>query len=256
MTSDSRDLNAPTRTSAISHPEAGKPPQVSLVTNLAQSLDHKSEQDTDTERFNEGEVTTDDIEAQDLTGSRTSPTPDTALHVISPVPDISGTVLTRLTNRLFYTDALEQEVAQQGNYLTTKDHPQSGRHLVTEMPLSKEYAAVVEAKHITQQKVQDTPRGQQTFPGKPSTRSRNSHTASPITRPAPGQTITHHESSQKGNIKRISDLVWSPTLSQPRPPLGPPPAARKGIIEASPNIKNQAKNLPMSPDTCHHSDTT
>ena len=63
-------------------------------TRQAQSVDQESDQDGDTKRVNEGEETTDDIEAQDLTGSRTSSTnldlstPDTAPPVIRPAPEL------------------------------------------------------------------------------------------------------------------------------------------------------------------------
>ena len=39
----------------------------------------------------------------------------------------------------------------------------------TELAANKEYKAAVEAKQIAQQEAQDTPRSQQTTPGKPST---------------------------------------------------------------------------------------
>ena len=50
--------------------------------------------------------------------------------VVRPVPDTNRTDLTRLENKFLNTDALEQEVAQQENYLTTEDHTQSGSSIV------------------------------------------------------------------------------------------------------------------------------
>ena len=73
---------------------------------------------------------------------------------------------------------------------------------ITELPVNKEYAAAVETKQIAQQEAQDAPRSQQTTSGKPSTRSKNSDTALPITRPA--QSLDH-ESEQDKDAERINE---------------------------------------------------
>ena len=172
----------------------------------AQSLDQESEQVGNIERIN------DHVWSPTLSQSRPLPEPPPSKP--RQMGEMSDLSLTNYYDTTHYY-SLEPNKTRDSNIIFDDVS-------ITELPFNKKYAAAVETKQIAQQEAQDTPRSQQTTPGKPSTQPQTMDTASSFTRSAlglPETPLTRPRTS-------APSAPWlSPPLPRPlsRPPPEPPP---------------------------------